>query len=144
MVVGSIAGPTTGPVPNAGGDPGGAAGGPASPASAGAAATPTRPIAEPFKNCLRELAMGPPGDTTVPSARDLENLVLVGRAGAAPVAVRGGDVELAVGAHDHVAQPAVAVGQVHIVLRRPLPVGVEDDPVEVARPQRRHQDAPGP
>src|SRR5512140_856791 len=60
MVVAEISGPTTGPVPKAGGDPGGGAGGAAFPASAGAtrvAATPIRPSAGAFRNCLRELGM---------------------------------------------------------------------------------------
>src|SRR4051812_2151354 len=64
MVVGEIAGPTTGPVPNAGGCPGGGADGAGfggSAARAGATrpatAAPSTPTTGPFKNCLRELDM---------------------------------------------------------------------------------------
>src|SRR5438105_3883291 len=46
---------------------------------------------------------------------DAQDLVPVGRAAAAAVAVAGGDVERLVGSHHHVAQPAGLVAEIHLV-----------------------------
>ena len=72
--------------------------------------------------------------------QDPQNLIPVSRAIPASVAVAGGDVEVPVGAHDHVAEAAQLVAEIDLVVGHAA-AGIESDALEVTRPEYPDQQA---